>query len=188
MRGKPGYEHLNEPLHILVEAELPAEIIDARLMQAREILEDLLRPVVCFCEFSMRLDSLIGKLFDLIVWIIVLSFRKNPMISTRSSSFVNLQWSMALFARRVPPCLVLFRPSTTALVWKGPKQGAKFPLRGEWEDFGDCVNFLQKHLPLSQVMLSTNALNCDRGTGTIGSVLCAVCLHSGLKMVAHSTV
>jgi hypothetical protein len=46
MRGKPGYEHLNEPLHILVEAELPAEIIDARLMQACEILEDLLKPVV----------------------------------------------------------------------------------------------------------------------------------------------
>lgn len=46
MRGKPGFEHLNEPLHILVEAELPVDIIDARLMQAREILEDLLRPVV----------------------------------------------------------------------------------------------------------------------------------------------
>lgn len=45
MRGKPGYEHLNEPLHILVEAELPVDIIDARLMQAREILEDLLKPV-----------------------------------------------------------------------------------------------------------------------------------------------
>ncbi|MFS7898335.1 putative K domain, type 1 superfamily protein [Helianthus anomalus] len=45
MRGKPGFEHLNEPLHILVEAELPVDIIDARLMQAREILEDLLRPV-----------------------------------------------------------------------------------------------------------------------------------------------
>uniref|UniRef100_A0A5B6ZIX1 K Homology domain-containing protein n=1 Tax=Davidia involucrata TaxID=16924 RepID=A0A5B6ZIX1_DAVIN len=45
MRGKPGYEHLNEPLHILVEAELPVEIVDARLMQAREILEDLLRPM-----------------------------------------------------------------------------------------------------------------------------------------------
>ncbi|KAG8661460.1 hypothetical protein MANES_01G006000v8 [Manihot esculenta] len=44
-RGKPGYEHLSEPLHILVEAELPVEIIDARLMQAREILEDLLKPV-----------------------------------------------------------------------------------------------------------------------------------------------
>ncbi|KAJ6950996.1 KH domain-containing protein [Populus alba x Populus x berolinensis] len=45
MRGKPGYEHLNEPLHILVEGELPVEIVDARLMQAREILEDLLKPV-----------------------------------------------------------------------------------------------------------------------------------------------
>ncbi|XWS09575.1 hypothetical protein CRYUN_Cryun39dG0001800 [Craigia yunnanensis] len=45
MRGKPGYEHLNEPLHILVEAELPVEIVDARLMQAREILGDLLKPV-----------------------------------------------------------------------------------------------------------------------------------------------
>ncbi|MED6109427.1 hypothetical protein PIB30_033506 [Stylosanthes scabra] len=45
MRGKPGYEHLTEPLHILVEAELPVEIIDARLIQAREILEDLLKPV-----------------------------------------------------------------------------------------------------------------------------------------------
>lgn len=54
MRGKPGYEHLNEPLHILVEAELPIEIVDARLMQAREILDDLLTPMVCFssCPFS----------------------------------------------------------------------------------------------------------------------------------------
>nr|CAD1824980.1 unnamed protein product [Ananas comosus var. bracteatus] len=42
---KAGNEHLNEPLHILVEAELPAEIIDARLMQARDILEDLLKPM-----------------------------------------------------------------------------------------------------------------------------------------------
>ncbi|KAJ8461295.1 hypothetical protein OPV22_034221 [Ensete ventricosum] len=45
MRGKPGYEHLSEPLHILVEAELPVEIVDARLLQVREILEDLLKPV-----------------------------------------------------------------------------------------------------------------------------------------------
>ncbi|XP_019183141.1 PREDICTED: KH domain-containing protein At5g56140-like isoform X2 [Ipomoea nil] len=45
MRGKPGFEHLNEPLHLILEAELPLEIIDARLMQAREILEDLLKPV-----------------------------------------------------------------------------------------------------------------------------------------------
>ncbi|KAG0466284.1 hypothetical protein HPP92_017864 [Vanilla planifolia] len=45
MRGKPGYEHLNEPLHILVDAELPVEIIDSRLFQARQILEELLKPV-----------------------------------------------------------------------------------------------------------------------------------------------
>lgn len=48
MRGKPGFEHLNEVLHILVEAELPIEIVDDHLMQAREILEDLLKPMVCF--------------------------------------------------------------------------------------------------------------------------------------------
>lgn len=49
MRGKPGYEHLNEPLHILVEADLPVEIIDVRLMQTREALEEMLKPVVFFC-------------------------------------------------------------------------------------------------------------------------------------------
>ena len=52
MRGKPGYEHLNEPLHILVEAELPVEIVDARLMQVREILEDMLKPVVSCSPFK----------------------------------------------------------------------------------------------------------------------------------------
>lgn len=55
MRGKPGYEHLNEPLHILVEAELPVDIIDARLIQAQEVLEELLKPVVVLN--SVRLAS-----------------------------------------------------------------------------------------------------------------------------------
>ena len=55
MRGKPGFEHLNEPLHIVVEAELPIEIIDARLMQAREILADLLTPVVCSLDSSSKI-------------------------------------------------------------------------------------------------------------------------------------
>lgn len=45
LRDKPGYEHLNEPLHVLVEAEFPADIINARLNQAVAILEDLLKPV-----------------------------------------------------------------------------------------------------------------------------------------------
>ncbi|XP_071738015.1 KH domain-containing protein At3g08620-like [Rutidosis leptorrhynchoides] len=45
LRGRPGYEHLVEPLHILIEAELPASIIDVRLRQAQEIIEELLKPV-----------------------------------------------------------------------------------------------------------------------------------------------
>ncbi|CAA0841141.1 KH domain-containing protein [Striga hermonthica] len=45
VRGKPGYEHLSEPLHVLIEAEMPVEIIDARVGQAREIIEDLLKPM-----------------------------------------------------------------------------------------------------------------------------------------------
>uniref|UniRef100_A0A804M684 K Homology domain-containing protein n=2 Tax=Zea mays TaxID=4577 RepID=A0A804M684_MAIZE len=45
LRGKPGYEHLSDPLHILIEAEFPASIIDARLRQAQEIIEELLKPV-----------------------------------------------------------------------------------------------------------------------------------------------
>ena len=46
LRGRPGYEHLNEPLHILIEADLPASIVDLRLRQAQEIIEELLKPVV----------------------------------------------------------------------------------------------------------------------------------------------
>lgn len=45
LRGRPGYEHLNDPLHILVEAELPISVVDTRLRQAQEILEELLKPV-----------------------------------------------------------------------------------------------------------------------------------------------
>lgn len=47
LKDKPGYEHLNEPLHVLVEAEFPEDTIDARLDHAVAILEDLLKPVVC---------------------------------------------------------------------------------------------------------------------------------------------
>ncbi|ONK61754.1 uncharacterized protein A4U43_C08F33230 [Asparagus officinalis] len=45
LRGRPGYEHLNDQLHILIEAELPANIVDTRLRQAQEIIEELLKPV-----------------------------------------------------------------------------------------------------------------------------------------------
>ncbi|XP_042429662.1 KH domain-containing protein SPIN1-like [Zingiber officinale] len=45
LRGRPAYEHLNDPLHILIEAELPANMIDARLRHAHQVIEELLRPV-----------------------------------------------------------------------------------------------------------------------------------------------
>ncbi|PKU87141.1 KH domain-containing protein SPIN1 [Dendrobium catenatum] len=45
-----GYEHLSEPLHTIIEAELPANIIDATLRHAEENLEDLLKLVVCISQ------------------------------------------------------------------------------------------------------------------------------------------
>lgn len=68
MRGKPGYEHLNEPLHILVEAELPVEIIDGRLMQAKEILEDLLKPMVNFIH-QTKIFPLFHLMFNVFVFL-----------------------------------------------------------------------------------------------------------------------
>lgn len=56
LRGKPGYEHLNEPLHILIEAEaaeVPASIVDVRLKQAKDIIEELLKPVVSCDAFQL---------------------------------------------------------------------------------------------------------------------------------------
>ncbi|XP_038686833.1 KH domain-containing protein At2g38610-like isoform X1 [Tripterygium wilfordii] len=54
LRGRPGYEHLNEPLHILIEADLPANIVDMRLRQAQEIIEELLKPVDESQDFIKR--------------------------------------------------------------------------------------------------------------------------------------
>ncbi|OMO75153.1 hypothetical protein CCACVL1_16320 [Corchorus capsularis] len=45
LKDKPGYEHLNEPLHVLVEAEFPEDMINSRLDYAVTILENLLKPV-----------------------------------------------------------------------------------------------------------------------------------------------
>jgi len=63
LRGRPGYEHLNEPLHILIEAELPVNIVDIRLRQAQDIIEELLKPMVSlYCsnfnaEFGILLSN-----------------------------------------------------------------------------------------------------------------------------------
>ncbi|KAL5550395.1 hypothetical protein UlMin_000571 [Ulmus minor] len=54
LRGRPGYEHLNEPLHILIEADLPPSVVDLRLRQAQEIIEELLKPVEESQDFIKR--------------------------------------------------------------------------------------------------------------------------------------
>nr|AFK41792.1 unknown [Lotus japonicus] len=54
LRGKPGYEHLNEPLHVLIEAELPVNVVDIRLRQAQEIIENLLKPADETQDFYKR--------------------------------------------------------------------------------------------------------------------------------------
>lgn len=61
LRGRPGYEHLNEPLHILIEADLPANVVDIRLRQAQEIIEELLKPVVII--YSAPTWSLLWKFY-----------------------------------------------------------------------------------------------------------------------------
>jgi protein quaking len=57
LRGRPGFEHLNEPLHILIEAELPVNVVEIRLRQAQEIIEELLKPVVYIFFFQLLLIS-----------------------------------------------------------------------------------------------------------------------------------
>ncbi|KAE8714436.1 KH domain-containing protein [Hibiscus syriacus] len=54
LSGRPGYEHLNEPLHILIEADFPANVVDIRLRQAQEIVEELLKPVDESLDFIKR--------------------------------------------------------------------------------------------------------------------------------------
>lgn len=63
LRGRPGYEHLNEPLHILIEADLPANIVDIRLRQAQEIIEELLKPVVDFYSCPQIIIQILLSLF-----------------------------------------------------------------------------------------------------------------------------
>lgn len=45
-RGKPNWEHLNEPLHVLITCEDTASRAEVKLMRAREEVEKLLVPVV----------------------------------------------------------------------------------------------------------------------------------------------
>ncbi|KAK9734198.1 hypothetical protein RND81_04G122100 [Saponaria officinalis] len=54
LRGRPGYEHLNEPLHLLIEADMAPNMVELKLRQAKEILEELLKPVDESQDFYKR--------------------------------------------------------------------------------------------------------------------------------------
>ncbi|KAK8712411.1 hypothetical protein V6N13_147651 [Hibiscus sabdariffa] len=101
MRGKPGYEHLNEPLHILVEAELPVEIVDARLMQAREILEDLLKPTDESQDFYKK-----QQLRELAMLNGTLREEGSPMSGPLSPFQNSLGMKRAKTRGQMPPCAV----------------------------------------------------------------------------------
>ena len=46
LRGKPGYENLNEPLHILIEAEAPSEdLLEKKISECKQIIAPLLIPI-----------------------------------------------------------------------------------------------------------------------------------------------
>ncbi|URD99757.1 KH domain-containing protein [Musa troglodytarum] len=80
LQGRPGYEHLDDPLHILIEAELPANVIDTRLRHAHDIIEELLKPADESHDYYKR-----QQLRELAVLRSGLRDDKNPHPSLKSS-------------------------------------------------------------------------------------------------------
>ena len=61
LRGKPSFEHLNDPLHVLIEADLPVNVVDLRLRHAQQIIEELLHPVVLYQSQSLPISFCIEE-------------------------------------------------------------------------------------------------------------------------------
>lgn len=99
LRGRPGYEHLNEQLHILIEADLPANVVDMRLRQAQEIIEELLKPVVLnsIWSFIMILfrtcntNHSILSIRQLIYWCLFLLACQLANMQDESQDFIKRQ-------------------------------------------------------------------------------------------------
>ncbi|KAL8258858.1 hypothetical protein R6Q59_026811 [Mikania micrantha] len=51
---RQGCRHLNEPLHVLIEAESPVNEVDAQLRHAQEIVLELLKPMSKFQDLYKR--------------------------------------------------------------------------------------------------------------------------------------
>ncbi|KAI3682540.1 hypothetical protein L1987_82589 [Smallanthus sonchifolius] len=62
LRGKQRYSHLNEPLHVLIEAESPANEVDAQLRHAKEIILELLKPVDSYKRQQLRELAMLNSL------------------------------------------------------------------------------------------------------------------------------
>ncbi|XP_047309635.1 KH domain-containing protein At2g38610-like [Impatiens glandulifera] len=45
LRDKPGFEHLNEPCNISIEADLPTDIIDLQIRRAYNMLQEMAKPM-----------------------------------------------------------------------------------------------------------------------------------------------
>ena len=56
-RGKPNWEHLNEPLHVLITCEDAVNRAEVKLMRAREEVEKLLVPVVSLLDAMRHYES-----------------------------------------------------------------------------------------------------------------------------------
>ena len=52
-RGTPNYEHLDEPLHVLITVEDTEKRAGVKLAKAVEKVKDLLSPVVCSAATSL---------------------------------------------------------------------------------------------------------------------------------------
>jgi hypothetical protein len=52
LRNQPGYEHLLEPLHILIEVEMEESKAEQSLKKGKEAIERLLNPTVSYHVIS----------------------------------------------------------------------------------------------------------------------------------------
>lgn len=109
LMGRPGYEHLSEPLHILIEAEFPVDIVDIRLRQAQEIIGELLKPVVLILPYWFFLiiihDS---KLSEDICF--------NYMLNL--SIFSHTWWPLVLMIFHLSNCRMNHRTYTRGSSWE----------------------------------------------------------------------
>lgn len=122
LKGKPGYEHLNEQLHILIEADLPADIVDIKLRHAQEIIEELVKPVVC--AFNFYFFSLDFQLLSRLIKRYCFCRMSHRTISRGSSYESSLCWTRT-WEKTVQVQAVVVSLHSIQTQWNVQKQDAK---------------------------------------------------------------